>query len=94
VPDPTHPPVAAAMTVGLRCSAGGKASASVTLENYLQNPEDGKWHDVELPLAELYKGQVGQAFDPKSVWEFNLGTWDPNPRAFDIYLDDIAVFKK
>ncbi len=94
VTDPKHAPDPAGMTVGLRCSAGPKDSASVTLEKYLKNPGDGKWHEVEMPLAEFYKGKQGQAFDPKSAWELDLGTWAANPRTFDIYLDNIRVAKK
>ncbi len=94
VPDPNNAPPPAATTVALRCSAGEKTSASVTLERFLQNPGDGKWHDVEIPLAEFYKGNEGQAFDRKTAWELNLGTWAPHDRSFDIYVDDITVLKK
>lgn len=94
VSDPNNAPQPAAMTVALRCSAGEKTSASVTLERYVQNPGDGKWHDIEVPLAEFYKGDPGKSFDPKSTWELNLGTWAPHNRSFDIYLDNITVLKK
>jgi len=94
VPDPNNTPPPAALTVALRCSAGEKTSASVTLERYLQNPGDGKWHEIEIPLAEFYKGHEGEAFDPKSTWELNFGTWAPHQRSFDIYLDNITVLKK
>lgn len=92
VPDPNNAPPPPMLTVALRCSAGEKTSSSVTLERYLQNPGDGKWHDIEIPLAEFYKGNTG--FDPKSTWELNFGTWAPHERSFDIYLDNITVLKK
>jgi hypothetical protein len=94
VADPKHAPEPSGMTVALRCSAGEKNSASVTLEKSLKNPGDGKWHAVEIPLAELYKGKEGQEFDPKSAWEMNLGTWAADSRSFDIYIDNISVTKK
>jgi hypothetical protein len=55
---------------------------------------DAKWHEVEVPLAELYKGKEGQQFDPKTAWEFLLSTWASDTRTFDIYVDNIAVKKK
>jgi hypothetical protein len=82
------------MNVGLRCGAGEKNSAGVTLERYLKNPGDGKWHDVEVPLSEFYKGKDGKAFDPHSAWEINLSSWQSDPRKFDIYVDNIRVEKK
>lgn len=93
-PDPKNAPTPASMTVALRCSAGEKNSASVSLEKYLKNPADGKWHEVSVPLAEFYKGKEGKLFDPKSAWELNFGTWASNSRTFDVYLDNIAVAKK
>lgn len=94
VPDPNNAIPPAAMTVALRCSTGEKTSASVTLERFLQNPGDGKWHDVEVPLAEFYKGNEGQAFDRKTAWELTFGTWAAHDRSFDIYVDNITILKK
>lgn len=94
LPDPNAAPPPATITVALRCSNGEKTSATVTLERFLENPGDGKWHEVEIPLAEFYKGNEGQAFDRKSVWELNLGTWSPHDRSFDIYVDNITILKK
>jgi hypothetical protein len=94
VDDPKNVPEPAGMTVSMRCSAGEKNSASVSLDKFLKNPGDGKWHEVEIPLNQFYKGKEGKEFDPRSAWELNLGTWASASRKFDIYLDNIAVTKK
>jgi hypothetical protein len=91
--DPKQAPDPSGLSVALRCGKGEKNSANVTLEKYLKNPGDGKWHDVEIPLAQFYKGKEGQEFDPKSAWEINLSGWQSDPRKFDMYLDNIAVKK-
>lgn len=94
VDDPKQAPDPSGLSVALRCSNGEKNSANVTLEKYLKNPGDGKWHDVEIPLQEFYRGKEGQEFDPKSAWEINLSGWQNDPRKFDIYLDNVGVAKK
>jgi hypothetical protein len=94
VEKPEFAPEPAAVTVGMVCSNGKKSSSSVSLERYLKNPADGKWHDVEIPLSEFYKGKEGKEFDPKTAWELTFGTWAGNTRTFDAYIDNISVHKK
>ncbi len=94
VPKPADAPDPSAVTVALVCSNGKQGSASVALDRYLKNPGDGKWHEVEIPLSEFYKGKDGQKFDPKTAWELTFGTWAGSTRTFDAYIDNISVHKK
>ena len=87
-------PVPGGMTVSLRCSKGKKTSNSVEVAKFAKNFTDGEWHKITIPLKEFYKGKEGAEFDPRSAWEFGMGTWSPSPRNFNIYFDDIAVEKR
>lgn len=53
---------------------------------------DGEWHLIEIPLASLQKGK-GKKFNPQSVWEFRLNTWNPVTKTFEAFVDEIAVVK-
>jgi hypothetical protein len=79
-------------SVSLGCSKGKKNSADAALSRYGRDALDGKWHEVEVPIAHLMKGN-GSEFDPKTAWEFRLSIWSGTPRHFDIYIDDIAFGK-
>lgn len=84
-------PVVDSMNVALRCSNGKKNSAGVSLSKYARTVLDGKWHKVEVPLKEFYKGKEGKEFDKASAWEFNFSIWSATPRNFNVYFDDLAV---
>ena len=46
---------------------------------------DVEWHEVVIPLTDLYGGDGKSEFDPKTAWGFLLNTWSPAtlPRAPD-----------
>jgi len=79
----------------LGCSSnGGKNTATAPIYKYADGDVyDGKWHHVVIPLADLYIGKEGQEFDPKTAWEFRITTWDPHPRDFTVYFDEISFVK-
>jgi hypothetical protein len=85
-------PELSAITVSLRCSNGGKDSASAALDRYAKEARDGKWHKVSIPIDLLRRGP-GKQYDPTTTWEFVIGEWSATPRKFDIYIDDIGFEK-
>jgi hypothetical protein len=48
---------------------------------------------IEVPFADLQKGE-GKNFNPQSVWEFRINTWNAVPKKFNAYVDEIAVVRK
>ena len=90
---PDQAPDVSSLTTHLICSRDTKATRTVNIEPWAGGATDGQWHTIEVPLAELYKGE-GAEFDPGSAWEFDFGLFLPNKRSFSIYFDDIAVVKK
>jgi hypothetical protein len=81
------------LAFALGCSQGKKTSANAVLAKYADDLLDGQWHDVIIPLADLYIGKEGAMFDPGSAWEFRLSSWSPTARDFTIILDDVAFEK-
>jgi hypothetical protein len=78
-------------SVKLVCSGKGKkGTAEVNIGSYTDDLSDGNWHEVVVPLAELYKGS-GADFDPTTAWEFDFSTYAQKPKTFDVFIDDIAV---
>jgi hypothetical protein len=82
-------------------SNNGAASGAVDLGSYCQTLSDGQWHDVAIPLVDLYEGRkatnvrdsaagADKKFDPSHCWMVNLHAWSPLDRSFSIYLDDIG----
>jgi hypothetical protein len=60
------------------------------VQKYDGRYDDGKWHKITLPIADLSRGE-GPQFDWENVWEFQLSKWDATPRDFSIYIDQIAA---
>lgn len=80
------------LTTGLGGS-GDNNSGFASVAKFDKNFADGKWHVIEVPLTELMKGE-GKNFNPQSVWEFRLNTWNATPKKFDAYVDEISVVKR
>ncbi|HXN30325.1 MAG TPA: hypothetical protein VN894_00630 [Polyangiaceae bacterium] len=76
----------------LVCSNGKKTTARAVVQKYEALFDDGGWHKVAIPVADLTSGD-GAGFDSKTVWEFRLSTWNATPRSFNIYIDQIAAEK-
>jgi hypothetical protein len=79
----------------LGCSSnGGKSTATAMIAKYSEGDVyDGEWHKVVVPLSDLYIGREGEEFDKTTAWEFRVTTWDPHPRNFTVYFDEIAFVK-
>jgi len=74
--------------VHLTSSNGGKASGDADLLKYCPDLWDGKWHEVVIPLADLYREKT--EFDAKKAWEFDFGVACQEDIKFNVYIDDIA----
>jgi hypothetical protein len=90
---PEAAPDPGGLVFNLGCSKGKKTSAGAAVNKYADNLFDGQWHEVVIPLADLYIGKDGAEFDPGSAWEFRLSTWNATPRDFTITIDEV-VFQK
>lgn len=88
---PDAGPDPATTSISLVCSNGKKSSARALLRKYDPQFSDGKWHKINLPLADLTAGPEGAQFDPRTAWEFRVSTWSASPRGFDVYVDQIAA---
>jgi hypothetical protein len=80
------------VTVSLACSAVKVTTVDVVVHKYASDFADGQWHKVVVPLADMRQG-TGAQFDPKTTWEFRVGSWNETARDFNIYVDDIAFEK-
>ena len=82
-------PDKAGLAVGLASSTpGAKPTGQVPVLRYCPTVFDGNWHEVVIPLADLY-GQKTE-FDAKKAWEFNIGVTGGGEFKFNLYFDDIA----
>lgn len=79
------------LNVGLGGS-GENESAFVPVSKLDKKFSDGEWHLIEVPLSAFQKGE-GKHFNPQSVWEFRINTWNAAPKKFTAYVDEIAVVK-
>jgi hypothetical protein len=80
------------VAVLLACSNGNKTTARAMVRKYDGSFDDGKWHKITIPMADLGRSE-GARFDWEKVWEFRLSTWSATPRDFKIYVDKIAAEK-
>ena len=78
--------------VRLACSNGKKTTARAMVHRYDGKFDDGKWHKITIPIADLSRGE-GAQFDWEKVWEFQLSTWSATARYFNVYIDKIAAEK-
>ena len=84
-------PIADTLSVSLTSSGNpGKMSDSVNIAKYAADLTDGKWHLVSIPLKDFMVTDKGRLFNPKSVWEFDFGTWSEDKRSFTVNIDDIG----
>lgn len=78
----------------LTCSKGPEKdkpkSAEIAIGDYEKGFNDGKWHKIVIPIADLTKGK-GAAFDPHTAWELDLGYYSADTRTANFYIDEIAA---
>jgi len=72
---------------GLR-SSSGQSKGFLNLSKYCPALADGEWHEVGVPLADFAAANV--TYDPKTVWQVDIGTFSTAPLSFSLFLDDIA----
>ena len=66
------------VTVSLDCSSNKKPTGSLGVTDYAPAALDGKWHEVVIPLKDLYEKRDEKAdgsFDPKTAWGLLVNTW-------------------
>jgi hypothetical protein len=80
------------VAVLLASSNGKKSTARAMVHKYDERFDDGKWHKIAIPIADLGRSE-GAQFDWEKVWEFQLSTWNATPQNFNIYIDQIAAEK-
>jgi photosystem II stability/assembly factor-like uncharacterized protein len=76
------------INVGLNNSTTKKATKKVGAQDYCRDLLDGKWHEIIVPLVDIYQGSEGN--DPTKMWEFDIEIWKPQARRFSIFVDDIG----
>ena len=74
--------------IALNCSSNKKQTRACSIQDYCPGLLDGAWHEVVMPLTDLYQG--AREFDPRSVWQLDLNIWAPKERKFSLYIDDIG----
>jgi hypothetical protein len=77
------------LKVRLACSTNKATTKDIDIAPYCQRWNDGKWHDVVIPLSAM--GDAG-GFDSKKVWELGLAL-EGAPINADIYIDEIGFSK-
>ncbi len=85
----TGSPANPAIQVSLNCSSTKKPTAAVPLADYAKDFADGQWHQVTIPLQDIYKKEKTD-FDPKTAWELDLGTWNMDAADLHVFIDDIG----
>jgi len=78
------------VVVRLACSNGNKTTAPAMVQKYDGMFDDGQWHKISIPIADLSRSE-GAQFDWEKAWEFQLSTWSATPRDFSLYVDQIAA---
>ena len=80
------------VVVHLACSNGRRTTAGAMVHKYDGRFDDGKWHKIAIPVADLSRSE-GAQFDWETAWEFQLSTWSATARDFNVYIDKIAAEK-
>ena len=85
------PPAGAGLVVSLASSdEGGKATGQVDVLKRCPDLFDGAWHEVVVPLEDLYAAAKEKGFNPKKAWQFDLGSWREAEGEFAVVVDDIG----
>lgn len=84
-------PKGTSLKVALGCSGeGAKPTGQVEVAKYCPAFADGEWHEVVVPLADLYAAAKEQGFNPKKAWQIDFAIWRQDESTVDVYVDDIA----
>lgn len=66
-----------------------ETTGEASLLEYCPSLSDGQWHEVVIPLADIYAAKKTN-FDPRKAWELQIRGWEPQARAFSLLIDDIG----
>jgi hypothetical protein len=79
-----------AIRVGIRCAKQDKCGKEIgSITKYEPKATDGQWHQVTIPLGDMKVEDKG-IWDDGSAWELGIHNWQPTPREFVVYVDDIT----
>lgn len=76
------------INLSLNCSSSRKATPGVNVLDYCEQLLDGAWHEVIIPLVDMYQGKTD--FDAAKAWELDIDTWSPHDQVYSVFLDEIA----
>jgi hypothetical protein len=76
------------LDVGLG-SADGKKTGLVSIAQYVPAVWDGKWHEVVVPLKDIYAKEKTE-FNPAKARELDLNTWSHQPHKFTVLFGEIS----
>jgi len=81
-------PPGGAVRAALECSGrNAKPTAEVDVAKYCPDVFDGKWHEVVIPLQDLYAGKTD--FDATKAWQLNLFVAGAEIKV-SVFVDDIG----
>lgn len=66
-----------------------ETTGAVSVFEYCPELRDGEWHEVVIPLHDLYAVKRTN-FDPRKAWELQFQSWSPRARSFSLLLDDLG----
>lgn len=69
-------------------STTGKMTGQVDAVKYCPKLMEGQWQQVVIPLKDMMADH--EDFDPKKVWELEVGNWNQAAVKFVVYIDDIG----
>ncbi|MGC4118906.1 MAG: hypothetical protein QM765_30940 [Myxococcales bacterium] len=63
-------------------------SDEVPLADFVKDLNDGLWHEVRIPIADLTRGK---GFDAKAAWELRISSWYLTAQEYTLHVDDIGL---
>jgi hypothetical protein len=80
------------LTVGLG-SVSAQNTGQVAIADYCPELWDGQWHEVVVPLQDLY-AKDATGFDPHLARQLDLGSWSATARDFTLLIDEIGFDRR
>ncbi len=80
------------LNVGLGC-ASGERTGQVAIGAYCPDLWDGKWHEVAIPLKDLYAKEE-TAFEPSRARELDIGSWSSAQKDFTLLIGEIGFDRR
>jgi hypothetical protein len=80
------------LDVGLGCASGEK-TGQVAVGDYCPDLWDGQWHEVVIPLKDLYAKEQ-TVFDPSRARELDISAWSATQRDFTLLMGEISFDRR